>query len=81
MLSFILLVLFGVPAVLAWKNYIKRETPSHLFIAILLSALAVFLGFAALTKLLAGTMMLVVIVFGLVFVGTLAAYLIHKAYG
>jgi len=81
MLSFILLIVFGIPAILAWKNYMQRETASHLFVALLLSAMAVFLGFAALTKLFAGTMMLAVIVFGLAFIGSVAAYVFHKANG
>jgi len=81
MLSFILLIVFGIPAVLAWKNYMQRETGAHLFLALLLSALAVFLGFAALTKLFAGTMMLAVILFGLAFAGSLVAYVFHKANG
>jgi len=79
MLSFIFLTAFGIPAILAWKNYMQRETTSYLFLALLFSALAVFLGFAALTKLFAGTMMLAVIVFGLAFVGSLVAYAFHKA--
>jgi len=81
MLSFILLIVFGVPAVLAWKNYMRRETAGHLFLALLLSAFAVFLGFAALTKLFAGTMMLAVIIFGFAFAGTLVAYVFHRANG
>ena len=40
-----------------------------------------FLGFAALTKLFAGTMMLAVILFGLAFAGSLVAYVFHKANG
>jgi len=30
MLSFILLIVFGIPAVLAWKNYMQRERPERI---------------------------------------------------